>query len=344
MWPDCSPPRVQPAPPHLVEHVAIADLGHRDLDARRLHRPVEAVVGHHGDDDAAVELTARRQPARSQRDQLVTVVDAAVAVDRQHAIGIAVEGEADFGAGAGDALGQRLEVGGPTAGVDVAPIGLGPDHVDLGPKALEDRRRGAVGGAVGAVEDDAAAGEVEWEGGLQLAQVVVEAAVELAHAPRLHRDRGRHFTRYAVEIATAVVEAGLDPRLELVAELRPLAGEELDAVVAIGVVGGGDDGGEVEPQPLDEDRGGGGRQHTAEQRVASGGGDPGSQGGLQHRPRLAGVADDQDLGALGLQRGGGGATECRRQLRGKERASLPSDPIGSEELALGAHQTPVSAC
>ena len=127
----------------------------------------------------------RGHAAGGQGDQLVAVVDAAVAVDRQHPVAVAVEGEADLGLGAGDALGQRLEVGGAAAGVDVAPVGLDADRLDLGAEALEDRRRGAVGGAVGAVEDDAAAGEVEREGRLELAQVVVEAAVQLAHAADL---------------------------------------------------------------------------------------------------------------------------------------------------------------
>ena len=45
------------------------------------------------------------------------------------------------------------------------------------PEPLEDRRGGAVGGAVGAVEHHSAAGEVEREGGLERTQVVLEPAV-----------------------------------------------------------------------------------------------------------------------------------------------------------------------
>ena len=132
-----------------------------------------------------LELAAGGHPAGGQGDQLVAVVDAAGAVDGEHAVAVAVEGEADLRLGGGDPLGQRLDVGGAAAGVDVAAVGLDPDRLDLGAEALEDRRRGPVGGAVGAVEDDLAAGEVEREGGSQLAQVVVEAAVQLAHVARL---------------------------------------------------------------------------------------------------------------------------------------------------------------
>ena len=175
-------------------------------------------------------------------------------------------------------------------------------------------------------------GEVEREGRLERAQVVLEAAVQLADpADR----RGR------IRLAS---EQRLDPRLGVVAELRPLPGEELDAVVAVGVVGGGDDRGEVEPQPLDQDRRRRSRQHAAQQRVAAGGGDPGRQRRLQHRPRLAGVAHDQHLRPLDLQRGGRSPPKRGRQLGGEERPSLSPDPVGSEELALRRHRASVSAC
>ena len=270
-----------------------------------------------------LELAAGGHPAGGEGDQLVAVVDAAVAVDREHAVAVAVEGEADLGLGGGDPLGERLDVGGAAAGVDVAPVGLDPDRLDLGAEALEDRRRGPVGGAVGAVEDDPAAGEVEREGGLELAQVVVEAAVQLAHAAGARRRPARSSISASIRASSSSASFG------------PCAGEELDPVVAVGVVGGGDDRGEVEAEALDEDRRGRGRQHAAEQRVAAGRGDPGGQRRLQHRARLAGVADDQDLRALGLERGGRGAAQRGRQLGGEEGASLSSDPVGSEELALG---------
>ena len=87
-----------------------------------------------------------------QRDQLVAVDDRAVAVDGQHAVAVAVEREAGVVVARGHRLAQRVEVRRAAAGVDVAPVGLGGDHVDVGAEAAEDLRRGLVGGAVGAVE------------------------------------------------------------------------------------------------------------------------------------------------------------------------------------------------
>ncbi len=217
------------------------------------------------------------------------------------------------------------------ARVDVAPVRLGGDRLDLGSEPLEDRRGGAVGGAVGAVEHHPPAGEVEREGGLEGAQVVLETAVQLAHVARLGG-------------GDISIQQRLDPRLGLVVELCALGREELDAVVAVGVVRGGHDGRQVEAEPLDEDRCCGGRQHSAQQRVATRGCDPGGQRRLQHRARLARVAYDQDLRPLCLKRSGRRPTQLDRQLGAEERASLPSDPVGSEELALHRHRASVSAC
>ena len=67
--------------------------------------------------------------------------------------------------------------------VDVAAVRLHRDRADLSPQAAEDLRCHAVGGAVGAVEEDAASREVEaGEAGLELAQVVTGRAVKLADA------------------------------------------------------------------------------------------------------------------------------------------------------------------
>ena len=304
----------------LVEHVAVADAGHGDLDPGLLHRLVEAVVAHHGDGDAAGQLAAPGHPARDQGDQLVAVVAATAAVDGEDAIAVAVEGEADRRLGAGDRAGELLEVGGAAALVDVAPVRLGADRLDRGAEPLEDRRGGAEGGAVGAVEQDVTAGEIEREGGLQRPQVVLEAAVQLTDLAGL-------------DGVALGVQQRLDPRLGLVVELGAQRGEELDPVVAIGVVRGRDDRGEVETEALDQHRRGRRRQHATEQGVATGGGDPGGQRRLEHRPGLARVADDQYLRPLGIQRRGGRLAQRGGQLGREKGSSLSPDPIGSEELA-----------
>ena len=73
-----------------VEDVAVADVGGDDADAVVVHQPVEAEVGHHRDRD---EVDAERE--REHRQQLVAVERRAGGVDGEHAVAVAVEGEAE---------------------------------------------------------------------------------------------------------------------------------------------------------------------------------------------------------------------------------------------------------
>src|ERR671931_398491 len=67
-----------------------------------------------------------------------------------------------------------VEVRGADPVVDVAPVGLGADHGDGRVEAAEDLGRHLIGRAVGAVEHDVEALEVQpGEPDLQLAQVVL---------------------------------------------------------------------------------------------------------------------------------------------------------------------------
>ena len=159
---------------------------------------------------------------------------------------------------------------------------------------------------------------------VEAAQVVLERAVEAADGADAARARHR------------LVERLLDRRLGLVGELEAVAAEELDAVVAVRVVRGGDDDAEVEPVAADQQRRAGGREHAAEQRLAAGGGDPGRDGGLEHLARLAGVADDEHpRGRAGraLDAGGGRAGERQGEIRGEELARDAADPVRAEQTA-----------
>ncbi len=182
------------------------------------------------------------------------------------------------------------------------PSGSMPIVSTVGAEPLEDRRRSAVGGAVGAVEHHVMAGEIEWESDLQRPQVVLEATVQLANLAGLGD-------------ITLSIQQRLDPCLSLVVELGSQPGEELDPVVAVGVVRGGDDCRQVEAKALDQDRRGRCRQDTAEQGIATGSGDPGGQSRLEHRPGLACVADDQYLRPLGLKRCGSRLAQRGRRAR-----------------------------
>src|SRR4051812_30589242 len=103
--------------------------------------------------------------------------------------------------------------------VDVAPVGLDGDGIHARPEPAEDLGRHAVGRPVGAVEQDAAAGEVGVrKARLELAYVVAPASVQLAAAPLSARG-GRTVPR---------LDELLDTGLGLVVQLGAVGAEELD--------------------------------------------------------------------------------------------------------------------
>ena len=81
---------------------------------------------------------------RDQADQLVAVDDPAVAIDHDQPVGVAVEGEAQVGAAAGDRPGEGGRRRRPALDVDVDAVGLVVDHLDArrrSPRGPPGRRR-----------------------------------------------------------------------------------------------------------------------------------------------------------------------------------------------------------
>ena len=188
----------------------------------------------------------------------------------------------------------------PQPSLMLRPSGASLSAVTVAPRRRKISGADAVGGAVGAVQGDVEAGEVEvGEALVQGAQVVLLGAVQGAHAPDRRARRRR------------LVQARLDLGLGLVGELEAVGGEELDAVVAVGVVRGRDHGREVEAVAMQQQRRRRRGQHAAEQDVAARGGDAGGQGGLEHLAGLARVADDEHARSVGLGLQRGGAAEAR---------------------------------
>ena len=97
MWPDCSPPSTAPERLHLLEHVAVADLGLDDGDAALAHGDLEAEVAHHrGRRPCRAAACPRSCQVRgADRHDLVAVDLVAGLVDREHAVGVAVVRDAE---------------------------------------------------------------------------------------------------------------------------------------------------------------------------------------------------------------------------------------------------------
>lgn len=200
------------------------------------------------------------------------------------------------------------------------------------PAARERLRRDPGGGAVRLVEDDLQPFEAVGEDGEQMLDVPRGALVVRPDAPDA-RTGGPVPGRPG---AVLLVHA-LDPVLQIIGELVPAAGEELDAVVGHGVVAGGEHHAEVGAQLAGEERHRGGGQHTDAQHVDARTGEAYHDGRLQelsgrsrippdHRHRLVALEGSR-LGEYVCRRDGESERELGRQIRVGDTAHA----VGAEE-------------
>jgi hypothetical protein len=175
-------------------------------------------------------------------------------VDRDQPVTVAVEGEADLRVTVAHLRLEALRKERADARVDVDAIRLGADGHHARPQPPEHARRHAMGRPVRAVDRDRHAGEVEREAAAQVIDVVLLGAVVDVEPSDVLAVRARR--------GVLRREPALDLVLPRVGELGPLRGEELDAVVLVRVVGGGEHDPALRVQPAREERDPGGRQHA----------------------------------------------------------------------------------
>jgi len=141
---------------HFLDHIAIADLGAFKRKALAGEKFLQAKIGHHcGYDAAAFQRVALFPGPRDQRQNLVAIDDAPFFVANNHAVCIAIEGNADIGAIFQHSSLQVLRRGGADIVVDVETIRFNADGFHFRTKLPQNRRRDFVTGAVGAIDNDA---------------------------------------------------------------------------------------------------------------------------------------------------------------------------------------------
>jgi len=145
---------------HFFEDVAVADVGAGKNDVFAGEDAFETEIGHgSGDDAIAFELALHFEEAGGGEEDAVAVDDASRIGDEERAVGIAIEGDAELGFFFDDALLQAFEMERAAAGVDVAAIGRRAHGDDIGAEGAKEFGAEFVGGAVGAIENDAEAGQ-----------------------------------------------------------------------------------------------------------------------------------------------------------------------------------------
>jgi len=312
---------------HHFQHVAVAHLGAGETDALLLEQHFQRHVRHQGAHGAG--HGARRQAVLDHDvQQLVAVIQAARRVTHDQAVGVAVERDAEIGAMLDDGRGHGSRRRGAEARVDVEAVRLVADGNDFRAQFMEHVRGDMVGGAVGAIDDDLQATQVQLvrEGALAKFDVTALGVVEALGAAQLVRRHAGH----------GRIERRLDFQLHAVGQLGALAGKELDAVVLVGIVRSGNDhAGRQAQRPRQV--GNGRRRHGAGQHhVHAGGRQARFQRRFQHVAGNARVLADQygrmRLAALRLgQHRAGCIAEAHDEI-GSDRggAHQAADAIGTK--------------
>jgi hypothetical protein len=218
---------------HFFKHVAIADGSAGERNAFAGQDTFEAEIGHGcGHDAIAVELVLGFKMTCDSQENAVAVNNLSRFADKEGAVGIAVEGHAELGALGEHAFLQTIEMERTASGVDVAAIGRNT-HGD-NPRAERAKKFGAkfVGGAVGAVEEDAESGK-PGAGNDATAKKIEILGVERGIG-------GEQSWIFRRGIAAMLEDVCFERFLDGVRELHALVGKEFYAVVVVRIVRGGD--------------------------------------------------------------------------------------------------------
>ena len=205
---------------------------------------------------------------------------------------------------------SRSDVGRAVAVVDVEPVGLAADDGDLGTGLTEGARGDLRGSSVRGVDDDVQSLEPVRQGGQQVGDIAVGAVGE-------RRDAADVAAGGALPL---VAQPVLDAVLEVVGELVPAPGEELDAVVGHRVVRGREHGTEVGVLLAHEVGDGRRGQHAGVAHVDAGRGEAGHGRRGEELARGPGVASDDGNGSVAVE----GAHLARTCAAATERSSASS--------------------
>jgi len=226
--------------------------------------------------------TTRPHRQREDGHDLVAVDDPSRGVDREAPVGVAVVGDPQIGAHLDDRCGELLQVGRAVAVVDVEAVRVGADDGDRRARLPERVRGDPRGGPVGRVDDHRDAVEAVRQDRQQVGDVAVVARLETADPA----DPGTGGP------APPFSHPLLDRVLDVVRQLVPAAGEELDPVVGHRVVRGREHDRQVGAGVRGEEGDGRGREDAGVEHVDPGRGEPGDDGRGEELARGPSVGPD----------------------------------------------------
>ena len=288
--------------------------------------PLQAEIRHHGGDDAGLREAAVVAPALGDhRKELVAVDQMAALVHDHHAVGIAVERDADIGAHFADLAAQRLGRGRAAVVVDVEAVRFDADRHDFGAELPQRVGRHPVGGAVGAIDDHAKPiqRQVARQRALGEFDVAVVHAVDALGAAEVHA--------FGEPLGDVAVDQPLDAELDVVGQLVAVRPEQFYAVVVVRIVRGRDHDAEIGAHRSRQHGDGRRRDRAEQQHVHADRGEAGDQRRLDHVAGEPGVLADHDAMAVIAA-----AEGQPRRLADFERQFRRDHAIGATANAVGA--------
>ena len=237
----------------------------RDASAGLMDGGVQTRVAHDGGDQGFfLQRSFGEHLQSANRHHIVAVNQLAGLVTEQHAVGIAVMGDAQVRAVFPDLLAHLLRVHRAAFLVDVHAVGLIAVHENLGAKLAQDAGCGFIGRAVGAIDHDTHAFErhAAREGTLGVFNVAAKRVVD---AHRLANGVGGRADALDVAAENQLFDLPLDVVVEFVA----VRTKKFNAVVVIRIVRRGDDDAGVGAQAARDIGDAGGGQRSDEQHIDS---------------------------------------------------------------------------
>ena len=224
--------------------------------------------------------------------------DLALLVHSQTPVSITVIGKAHIQAVLHHKLLQHLNMGRACPLVDIQAIGLGIDHIGLGAQSIKNTLGNIPGSTVGAVQANLLSPEGEQTQADQVTDIAISAC-HIVHgaAHMVPGPEGQGLPLLSEQLQLAV-QVQLHQFDGLFIHLFTVAVNELDTVVVVGIVAGGDHNTAVKfihPGHIGH-RGGGG--HVKQIRIGTGGSKTCHQSILKHIAGAAGILADNHSGRL----------------------------------------------
>ena len=305
--------------------MAVADFCAEHLAAARFERLVEAEVTHDsGDQRVSLQATSLEVVDGGDGHDLVAIDEVSIFITEQDAVGVTIVRDANLGSAFADEFLDLLGVGAAAVGVDVGAVGVVVDDDKVGAEFAQDAGAGLVGRAVAAIERDAERLERVAAGKALLGEFDI-AAEGVVDAKSLPDFRGGGADVFDLAAENQI----LDLRLDGVVEFVAIVAEEFDAVVLVGIVGGGEDNAGIGAQgscDVGNTRGG---QRADDEGIGAERGEAGDHGVLEHVAGEAGVLADDDFQAAGA----GGEAGLRENM-GSSAAELKGG-LGGDGLDVG---------